>query len=57
MKFSSKLELLRCKMLNYLQNNAFTWYKIMTIHISSLHKHAFTAAQIPLELHMCWNAR
>jgi len=30
----------------------------MTVHISSLHKHAFTAAQIPLELHiLCWTAR
>jgi len=25
---------------------------MMIIHISSLHKHAFTAAQIPLELHI-----
>jgi len=45
-------------MLNYLEHMPFTWYKIMVIHISSLHKHAFTAAQMPLELHiLCWSAR
>jgi len=42
----------------FAKKRAFTWYKVMKINISLLHKYAFTAAQIPSELHiLCSTAR